>query len=241
LLRGARFGPSAEAARGSRFGRACRSAVLGLGRAVERLVISLPVIPGPDDFALTVIFHCNGYSRSATRLDLDTGRRCGPTEPRLLFHPTYSTCLRPYRSAHPVSSNDHTGRGGLWVPDGFHDPKLYELSPGDDKHVWLIRLRTRDEGSRLLPRRAAAAGDQHKRIIPFRSLWNIPCHDDSFSRNFALGSQHHANHLFGKRSSRDPVILLQNSRIPTAIFTRILCRGVVALLKSKEKPPSIVL
>jgi hypothetical protein len=45
-------------------------AVLGLGRAVERLVISLPSSQVPDDFALTVIFHWNGYSDHLHLADL---------------------------------------------------------------------------------------------------------------------------------------------------------------------------
>ena len=44
--------------------------VLGLGRAVERLVISLPSSQVPDDFALTVIFHWNGYSDHLHLADL---------------------------------------------------------------------------------------------------------------------------------------------------------------------------
>ena len=45
-------------------------AVLGLGRAVERSVISLPSSEAPDDFALTVIFHWNGYSDHLHLADL---------------------------------------------------------------------------------------------------------------------------------------------------------------------------
>ena len=65
---GARFGPTVAMSQDSV--EPADPAVLGLGRAVERLVISLPSSQVPDDFALTVIFHWNGYSDHLHLADL---------------------------------------------------------------------------------------------------------------------------------------------------------------------------